>query len=47
MTYLDGSEREMAKWRHQRLDAARGRAEEQRRALADLANHVAAQPDNP
>ena len=47
MTYLDDSEREMAKWAHRRLEAAHRRAEEeQRRALADSTNHPAAQSDN-
>jgi hypothetical protein len=47
MTHQDGYDREMAKWAHQRLDAARRRAEEeQRHALADSTNHPAAQPDN-
>ena len=47
MAYLDGSQREMAKWAHQRLDAARRRGEdEQRHALGDLTNHPVAQADN-
>jgi hypothetical protein len=47
MAYLDDHDREMAKWAHQRLDAARRRAEEeQRHALADSTNYPAAQPDN-
>lgn len=47
MTHQDGHDREMAKWAHQRLDAARRRGEEeQRRNLSDPTNRPAAQPDN-
>jgi hypothetical protein len=36
MTYLDGHERELAKWSHDRLVRAQQRAEdEQRQALTD------------
>jgi hypothetical protein len=47
MSYPDHHDREMAKWAHQRLDAARGRGEdEQRHTLADSTNHPVAHPDN-
>jgi hypothetical protein len=45
MTYLDDSEREMAKWAHDRqLKDQQGAEDEQRHAMADLTDDPPAAP---